>query len=109
MSRNRVWPLAGACLCMTHAETGDAEIEMNELAASKSISAVPLNALRAFEIAARNMSLKAAARELNVTPSAVSHRLRLLEKRGARLFLVVYLVSLEVCREALFFQLENRP
>jgi len=71
---------------MTHAETGDAEIEMNELAVSKSISAVPLNALRAFEIAARNMSLKAAARELNVTPSAVSHRLRLLEKvLGCRL------------------------
>ncbi len=53
---------------------------MNEWVANKSISAVPLNALRAFEAVARHMSLKVAALELNVTPSAVSHRLRLLEK-----------------------------
>lgn len=60
--------------------------EMNEWVANRSISAVPLNALRAFEIAARHMSLKAAALELNVTPSAISHRLRLLEKvLGSRL------------------------
>lgn len=40
---------------------------------------VPLNALRAFEAAARNLSIKNAAGELGVTPSAVSHQLRLLE------------------------------
>lgn len=39
----------------------------------------PLNALLAFESAARNMSIKKAALELSVTPSAVSHRLRVLE------------------------------
>lgn len=53
---------------------------MNEWVAKKSMSAVSLNALRAFEASARHMSLKAAAFELNVTPSAISHRLRLLEK-----------------------------
>lgn len=40
---------------------------------------VPLNALRAFEAAARNLSIKIAAEELGVTPSAVSHQLRQLE------------------------------
>ncbi len=40
---------------------------------------VPLNALRAFEAAARHLSLKAAAAELGVTASAISHQLRHLE------------------------------
>lgn len=39
----------------------------------------PLNALRAFEAAARHLSIKQAALELGVTPSAVSHQLRGLE------------------------------
>lgn len=39
----------------------------------------PLNALRAFEAAARHLSLTKAAAELNVTPGAVSHQLRGLE------------------------------
>ena len=39
----------------------------------------PLNALRVFEAAARRGSFKAAAEELNVTPSAVSHRVANLE------------------------------
>ena len=39
----------------------------------------PLNALLAFEAAARNMSINKAAFELRVTPSAVSHRLHVLE------------------------------
>ena len=38
-----------------------------------------LNALRAFEAAARNRGLSAAARELHVTPAAVSHRIKELE------------------------------
>jgi len=59
---------------------------MNEWVAKKSMSAVSLNALRAFEATARHMSLKAAAFELNVAPSTISHRLRLLEKAlGCRL------------------------
>ena len=39
----------------------------------------PLKALRAFEAAFRHESFLAAARELNVTPSAVSHQIKLLE------------------------------
>jgi len=40
----------------------------------------PLNALRAFEASARLMSVQQAARELNVTPSAVSQQVRNLER-----------------------------
>lgn len=39
----------------------------------------PLAALRAFEAAARHLSFKGAAEELAVTPTAVSHQIRLLE------------------------------
>jgi TolB-like protein len=39
----------------------------------------PLKALRAFEAAARHMSFKAAADELALTPTAISHQIRLLE------------------------------
>lgn len=39
----------------------------------------PLNALKAFEAAARHLSVKKAAAELNVTPAAVSHQIRSLE------------------------------
>ena len=53
---------------------------MNEWIPKKSLSAIPLNGLRTFEVVARYMSLKRAAEELNVTPSAVSHRLRVLER-----------------------------
>ena len=38
-----------------------------------------LNALRAFEVAARHMSFKTAAEELNVSQSAVSHQVKALE------------------------------
>lgn len=40
----------------------------------------PLNALRAFEAAARHLSVTKAASELNVTPSAVSHHVKALEE-----------------------------
>lgn len=47
----------------------------------------PLVALRAFEAAARHLSFKRAADELHVTPTAVSHHVRLLEETlGVRLF-----------------------
>jgi LysR family transcriptional regulator, glycine cleavage system transcriptional activator len=47
----------------------------------------PLNALKAFESAARHLSLKVAARELNVTPAAISHQVKALEDNlGVRLF-----------------------
>ena len=41
----------------------------------------PLNALRAFEAAARHGAIAKAAEELSVTPSAVSEQVRLLEAR----------------------------
>ena len=40
----------------------------------------PLNALRAFDAAARHLSFKKAANELSVTPTAVSHQIKLLEE-----------------------------
>lgn len=47
----------------------------------------PLIELRAFEAAARHMSFKNAAAELGVTPTAISHQIRLLERFcGRRLF-----------------------
>ncbi|MBM3569217.1 MAG: transcriptional regulator GcvA [Alphaproteobacteria bacterium] len=41
----------------------------------------PLNALRAFEAAARHLSFSRAAEELSVTQSAVSHQIKALEQR----------------------------
>jgi LysR family glycine cleavage system transcriptional activator len=47
----------------------------------------PLNALRAFEAAARHLSMKEAAAELSVTPGAISQLVRGLEARvGTQLF-----------------------
>src|SRR5213075_2824150 len=40
----------------------------------------PLNAVRAFEAAARHLSMTAAADELNVTPGAISRQIRALEE-----------------------------
>jgi LysR family transcriptional regulator, glycine cleavage system transcriptional activator len=40
----------------------------------------PLNPLRAFEATARHLSVSRAAKELNVTPGAVSHQVRALEE-----------------------------
>ena len=48
---------------------------------------LPLNALRAFEAAARHLSFTNAAIELCVTPAALSHQVKALEARlGATLF-----------------------
>ena len=47
----------------------------------------PLNALRAFEVAARHLSLTRAAQELHVTAGALSHQIRGLEELlGIKLF-----------------------
>ncbi len=47
----------------------------------------PLNALRAFEVAARRLSFTKAAEDLNVTPGAISQQIRQLEDyAGAPLF-----------------------
>ena len=48
---------------------------------------LPLNALRAFDAAARHLSFKLAAEELSVTPAAVSQQVRSLEEYlGVQLF-----------------------
>src|SRR5882757_9562919 len=44
----------------------------------------PLIELRAFEAAARYLSFKKAAAELGVTPTAISHQIRLLEQYCGR-------------------------
>jgi len=47
----------------------------------------PLHALRAFEATARHLSVKKAAEELAVTPTAISHHIRALEDSlGVKLF-----------------------
>src|SRR5258708_22550327 len=47
----------------------------------------PLRALHAFEAAARHHSFAAAAKELGVTPTAISHQIRQLEEAcGVKLF-----------------------
>ena len=47
----------------------------------------PMSALVAFETAARHVGFKAAARELNVTPAAISHQVKALETElGTPLF-----------------------
>lgn len=47
----------------------------------------PLNALRAFEAAARHLSFTKSAQELNVTPAAISHQIKTLEEfLGVQLF-----------------------
>ena len=47
----------------------------------------PLGTLRAFEAAARHLSFKQAADELGLTPTAISHQVRLLEEYcGEKLF-----------------------
>ena len=52
-----------------------------------SLDLPPLNALRAFEAAGRHLSLTRAARELHVTPAAVSHQVKGLEEYlGVKLF-----------------------
>lgn len=44
----------------------------------------PLTELRAFEAAARHLSFRLAAAELGVTPTAISHQIRLLEEHCGR-------------------------
>lgn len=55
--------------------------------ASSTLRLPPLNALRAFETAARHLSFAMAAKELHVTPAAISHQVKGLEDYfGQRLF-----------------------
>jgi LysR family glycine cleavage system transcriptional activator len=57
------------------------------LSPAPSLRLPPLNALRAFETAARHLSFAIAAKELHVTPAAISHQVKGLEDYfGQRLF-----------------------
>ena len=57
------------------------------MAKGRNARPIPLNALRAFEAAARHLSFKKAARELHVTAGAVSHQIKVLEEHlGVALF-----------------------
>ena len=65
--------------------SGADEFHSSRMKGMKGLS--PLIELRAFEAAARHLSFKAAAAELGVTPTAISHQIRLLEGRcGQPLF-----------------------
>lgn len=70
---------------------------------------LPLTALRTFESAARLQSFKAAAEELAVTPTAVSHQIRTLENwLGVALFeRLARGVRLTECGERLFGSLHG--
>lgn len=72
-------------------------------------ASLPLTALRTFESAARQSSFKAAAEELAVTPTAVSHQIRLLETwLGVPLFeRLPRRVRLTPCGERLFGSLHG--
>lgn len=70
---------------------------------------LPLTALRTFESAARQSSFKAAAEELAVTPTAVSHQIKALESwLGIPLFeRLPRCVRLTSCGERLFHSLHG--
>ncbi|WP_162276450.1 LysR substrate-binding domain-containing protein [Pseudomonas vancouverensis] len=72
-------------------------------------ASLPLTALRAFESASRLLSFKAAAEELAVTPTAVSHQIRSLETwLGVPLFeRLPRQVRLTDCGERLFHSLHG--
>ncbi len=57
---------------------------------------LPLNALRAFEVAARYESFVAAAEELNVTPAAISRHIRVLEEMLDEKLFIRYPQSIEL-------------
>jgi LysR family transcriptional regulator, glycine cleavage system transcriptional activator len=69
----------------------------------------PLTELRSFEAAARHLSFKAAAAELAVTPTAISHQIKLLEQHcGQPLFQRrPRPLSLTFAGEALFLAVRN--
>src|SRR4051812_5610798 len=76
---------AGFLLCRTSGPRACLRPALPEFAMTYLLP--PLNALRAFEAAARHLSFKQAAHELHVTAGAVSQQVKALEERlGLRLF-----------------------
>jgi LysR family glycine cleavage system transcriptional activator len=77
-------PMLGTARPTAEARIGHTRRERNSSVPS---SLPPLTSLRAFEAAARLSSFTKAARELHVTPAAISHQIRGLEKfLGVTLF-----------------------
>ena len=68
----------------------------------------PLNGLRTFEAAARHLSFKAAAVELGVTQTAVSHQIRRLEEHFGKDLFIRHNRQLELTEEAELYMLVLR-
>src|SRR4051812_19361253 len=69
------------------AQSGDGDFRPATAALNTGRRLPPLIALSYFEAAARAKSFAAAAKELHVTPAAVSHQIKALEKHiGVELF-----------------------
>src|ERR1700712_3200545 len=67
---------------------GILSLRMNEIHPSSRPAIPPLTALLAFERAATQLSFRRAARDLSLSPSAVSHQIRGLEQQfGIKLFI----------------------
>ena len=67
-------------LSATHKARAITWLKLPMTAFTKRRKLPPLNALRAFEAAARQLSFKLAAEELNVSQSAISHQIKSLEE-----------------------------
>jgi LysR family glycine cleavage system transcriptional activator len=64
--------------CANSKNSRAAEVDSSKLANMRRLP--PLTELRAFEAAARNLSFKLAGAELGVTPTAISHQIKQLER-----------------------------
>jgi len=72
---------------MTSLDLRMKSIHLKSMTDAHSIAHLPWTALRSFEAASRLGSFQAAARELSVTPTAISHQIKRLEEHlGSRLF-----------------------
>src|SRR3954467_1818865 len=74
-------------MTMTSAAKGILSPEMSEIHPLSRPAIPPLSALLAFERAATQLSFRRAARDLALSPSAISHQIRGLEEHfGTKLF-----------------------
>ncbi|MEM7067433.1 MAG: LysR substrate-binding domain-containing protein [Pseudomonadota bacterium] len=69
----------------------------------------PLNAIRAFDAAARHMSFKLAAEELNVTPTAISHQIKQLETWAGKTLFIRSARKVKLTTDGLDFSREIEP
>lgn len=64
----------------SYAYSGICELHLTYRGLEMKRALLPLNALRAFDAAARHLSFKKAAEEISVTPAAISQQIRTLEE-----------------------------